>query len=74
MISYTEEYSGTETTQITPNLVNNVSVVQKFITHADFIDGLVLRFATFNNTLRDGNIVISLQDEKSNVLYEKEIR
>lgn len=73
MISYTEEYSGTETTQITPNLVNNVSVVQKFITHADFIDGLVLRFATFNNTLRDGNIVISLQDEKSNVLYEKEI-
>ena len=57
MISYTEEYSGTETTQITPNLVNNVSVVQKFITHADFIDGLVLRFATFNNTLRDGNIV-----------------
>ena len=73
MISFTEEYSNADTTQITPNLASDTSVIQKFVTHADFIDGLTLRFATYNNTLKEGNIEVSLQNETRDVLYKKKI-
>lgn len=73
MVSFAEEYSNADTTQITPNLTSDTSVVQKFITHADFIDGLTLRFATYNNTLKEGNIEVSLQNETRDVLYKKRI-
>lgn len=72
-ISYTEEYASTEPAQVTPNLTDNTVITQEFVTHADFINGLVLRFATYNNSLKDGNIEIILRNGDKDVLYSESI-
>ena len=69
-VSYVEEYAEVEATQITPNLVENITIIQEFVTHADFIDGLILRFATYNNTLKEGNVEITLLSKDEQLLYE----
>lgn len=72
-LSYVEEYSEVAATQITPTLTEGTMIVQKFITHADMLDGIVLRFATYNNTLKEGNINLVLVDSDDNHLYSATI-
>lgn len=73
LLEYTEEYSEIATTQISPNLSDNVLITQNFKVHGDWISGIVLRFATYGDTLKDGNIKISLKNDENNVLYDTSI-
>lgn len=67
--SYVEEYAMTIPTQISPRLTKDTIVVQEFITHADVIDGVVLRFATYGDSLVEGNVNVRLLDSEKNELY-----
>ena len=66
IIDYAENYAKVSTTQITPNLSEGVTIRQSFVVHGDYMSGVVLRFATYGDTLKDGNITVVLKDEKGN--------
>ncbi len=68
IIDYAENYAKVSTTQITPNLSEGVTIRQSFVVHGDYMSGVVLRFATYGDTLKDGNITVVLKDEKGNEL------
>lgn len=73
ILPYTEEYASVTPTQVTPTLTENTIVTQTFTTHADVIEGIVLRFATYNNTLVDGDVDVSLISDQNEVLYNVHI-
>lgn len=68
-LEYNEKYTQINVTKITSNLSEGTVVKQEFINHADYIEGIGLRFATYENTLKDGEIVVKLYDSNEQEIY-----
>lgn len=68
-LSYDEEYTKINATKITSNLTEGVEIKQNFVNHADYIEGIGFRFATYENTLKDGQIIVDIFDGSNQILY-----
>lgn len=73
LLDYTEDYAEVATTQISSNLSDDIKIMQKFKAHGDWISGVILRFATYGDTLKEGNIKVSLIDNESRILYDTSV-
>lgn len=68
-LEYNEEYTKINPTQITSNLSDGLVIKQEFVNHADYIEGIGLRFATYENSLKNGDIVVQMYDSNGKELY-----
>ena len=72
-VAYSEEYSAIAPTGVTSNLTEGTVIIQECIVHADYIEGVTLRFATYGDSLKAGKINVSLKNSEGLQLAKKEI-
>ena len=65
---YSEPYGEAEPTAISAALRSDTDVTQKFINHADYIDGVYLRISNFGIELTNGEVDAELYDSEGELL------